>query len=175
MKYVPWSKGQKRSQRLYQYSAKDLFTKIRLIQCYDELSAANTVDFLKRSLKFFPFRVRCFQTDNGMEFTWVFLDTPKEHPVDALCRVQGIKHALIPVATPRYNGQVERGHRTDMEEFYRRSSYLDLKSLAPKIKRYTAYYNHHRPHMAINMLTPLQKLRSVKGYETAQLNYRCYP
>ncbi len=175
VKYVPWAKGQKRSQRLYQYSAKDLFTKIRFLRCYEELSAANTVDFLERCLRFFPFPIRCLQTDNGIEFTHVFLETDREHPVDTLCRRQKIKHALIPVATPRYNGQVERGHRTDMEEFYRRSSYSSLKSLAPQIQRYTAYYNHYRPHMAIQMLTPLQKLRSVKGYEHAQLNYRCYP
>ncbi len=175
VKYVPWSKGQKRSERLYQYSAKDLFTKSRFILCYPELSAQNSVDFLERARRFFPFPIRCVQTDNGIEFTYVFLDTDREHPLDTLCRQHGIKHTLIPVATPRYNGQVERGHRTDMEEFYRRSSYTNLKSLAPKIKRYTAYYNHHRPHMAIHMLTPLQKLRSVKGYENAQLNYRCYP
>lgn len=175
VKYVPWAKGQKRSQRLYQYSAKDLFTKSRLILCYPELSAQNSVDFLERALRFFPFPIRCFQTDNGIEFTFAFLQTDREHPLDTFCKAHGIKHALIPVAMPRYNGQVERGHRTDMEEFYRRSSYTNLKSLAPKIQRYTAYYNHHRPHMAIDMLTPLQKLRSVKGYENAQLNYRCYP
>jgi transposase InsO family protein len=175
VKYVPWAKGQKRSQRLYQYSAKDLYTKIRFLRCYEELSAANTVDFLERAFKFFPFPVRCVQTDNGIEFTSVFLDTDREHPVDTICRQRKIKHALIPVATPRYNGQVERAHRTDMEEFYRRSSYTNLDSLAPKIGRYNGYYNQYRPHMALNMLTPLEKLRSVKGYENAQLNYRCYP
>jgi transposase InsO family protein len=174
VKYVPWSKGQKRTQRLYQYSAKDLFTKLRFIRCYDELSAKATVDFLKRALRFFPFPVRCLQTDNGVEFTYVLAGTDLEHPMDTLCREHKIRHALIPVACPRYNGQVERSHRTDMEELYRRSSYTSLQELAPQIERYAAYYNHHRPHMALNMLTPLQKLRSVKGYENARLNYRCH-
>jgi transposase InsO family protein len=173
VKYVPWQPGQPRTHRLYQYSAKDLFTKLRFIRVYDELTAQNTVDFARRCLRFFPFPIRCFQTDHGIEFTFAFLDTPKEHPFDTFCRQFKIVHKLIPVATPRYNGQVERGHRTDMEEFYRRASFSDQKGLSPKILRYQRYYNEHRPHMAIDMLTPLQKLRSVSGFKNAQLNYRC--
>lgn len=175
VKYVPWQTGQPRTHRLYQYSAKDLFTKLRFIRVYDELNALNTVDFARRCLRFFPFPVKCFQTDHGIEFTFAFLDTPKEHPFDVFCRQFNITHKLIPVATPRYNGQVERGHRTDMEEFYRRASFADLKALSPKILRYQRYYNEHRPHMAIHMLTPLQKLRSLQRFKHAQLDYRCYP
>ena len=175
VKYVPWQPGQKRTHRLYQYSAKDLFTKLRFIKIYDELSAHNTVDFAKHCLHFFPFPIRCFQTDHGIEFSFEFFDTPKPHPFDIFCRHHKIAHKLIPVATPRYNGQVERSHRTDMEEFYRRVSFTNLNTLAPKIFRYQRYYNEHRPHMAINMLAPLQKLHSTKGFENVQLNYGCYP
>lgn len=172
VKYVPRKPGQP---QFYQYQAKDLFTKLRFFRVYDEKTAQNSVDFASRCLRFFPFPIRCFQTDHGVEFTYVFRDSSREHPLDAFCRARGIDHALIPVATPRYNGQVERANRTDMEEFYRRADWNGLLSLRAKQLRYLAYYNHHRPHMAIDMLTPLQKLRSSKGFESAFLNFRCYP
>lgn len=172
VKHVPRRQG---LPKLYQYQAKDLFSKIRFFRTYDELSAQNTVDFVRRCRRFFPFPIRCFQTDHGIEFTYQFLDTPKEHPLDTFCRQHGIRHALIPVATPRYNGQVERGNRTDMEEFYRRATWSSLLDLRNKQYRYLLYYNHHRPHMAIDMLTPIQKLRSITGFKNASLNFRCYP
>jgi transposase InsO family protein len=172
VKYVPRKPGQP---QFYHYQAKDLFTKLRFFRTYDELSAQNTVDFVRRCLQFFPFKILCFQTDHGIEFTYVFLDAHREHPLDTFCRAHAIRHALIPVATPRYNGQVERANRTDMEEFYRRASWTSLADLRAKQGLYLRYYNHYRPHMAINMLTPLQKLRSLPSFRNAKLNYRCYP
>ena len=172
VKYVPRRPG---APQLFQYQAKDLFTKLRFFRVYDELSAHHTVDFVKRCLGFFRFPIRCLQSDDGAEFTYLFYDHAREHPLDQLCRAQKIRHTLIPVATPRYNGQVERANRTDMEEFYRRSSFKDLPDLAAKLRRYLGYYNEHRPHMAIDRLTPLQKLRSQTPYKNAQLTYGCYP
>jgi transposase InsO family protein len=172
VKYVPRKPGQP---QFYQYQAKDLFTKLRFFRVYDELSAQNSADFASRCLTFFPFPIRCFQTDHGIEFTYIFLHSKREHPLDAFCRSHNIHHSLIPVATPRYNGQVERANRTDMEEFYRRADWNGLSSLRQKQLRYLAYYNHHRPHMSLDMLTPLQKLRSLNGFENSSLNYRCYP
>jgi transposase InsO family protein len=170
VKYVPKRIG---NRRVYQYSAIDLYTKLRFLRIYDELSAANTVDFIKRMLKFFPFKVKRIQTDHGIEFTYSFLDTPKLHPLDQFCLERNIIHCLSPVATPRYNGQVERSHRTDMEEFYRRAAFKDLTELTQKFLLYLRYYNHSRPHMSINMLTPFQKLKSVLP-NLHNLNYRCY-
>jgi transposase InsO family protein len=172
VKYVPrnsqlgWTKA-------YQYSAKDLYTKLRFIRIYDELSAQHTVDFTKRAIQFFPFKIKRLQTDHGIEFTYSFLDTPKVHPLDALCHKKKILHTLSPVATPRYNGQVERGHRTDMEEFYRRLYTKDPKERDYKLLKYLRYYNESRPHMSLGMLTPFEKLKSFKK-EPVSLNYECY-
>ena len=174
VKYVPRPIGQGRYRQLFQYQAKDLYTKLRFFRVYDELSAQNTADFARRCLEFFPFPVRCIQTDHGIEFTYVFMESHREHPLDRFCRKRKIRHALIPVATPRYNGQVERANRTDMEEFYRRAEWTRQPELSEKLRRYLGYQNEHRPHMGIEMMTPLEKLRTVRGYETAKLNYECY-
>jgi hypothetical protein len=57
-----------------------------------------------------PFAVEVVQTDNGAEFQggfhWHLLD-------------RGIGHHYIKPKTRRLNGNVERSHRIDDEEFYR--------------------------------------------------------
>ena len=162
--------------QLYQYSAKDLFTKLRFIRIYDELSVNNSSDFINRIINFFPFKIINIQTDHGIEFTYSFLNTNRVHPMDSVCILNNIKHVLSPVATPRYNGQVERSHRTDNEEFYRRTSLdnININVLQFKLLKYLRYYNEYRPHMAIGMLTPLQKFNSTKNFQSKKLDYRCY-
>lgn len=172
IKYVPKRVGPLRK-KAYQFTAMDLYTKLRFVRIYDDKSPANTMDFTKRMLRFFPFKIKRIQTDHGTEFTYSFLDTPKVHPLTRFCQKQGIVHCLSPVATPRYNGQVERSHRTDMEEFYRRAAFKDQRELNQKLLLYLRYYNHSRPHMAINMLTPFEKLRSFQT-SMPNLDYRCY-
>jgi len=49
-------------------------------------------------------------TDNGAEFQSAF----HWHALD-----KGIAHTYIKPRTPRLNGEVERSHRIDAEEFYR--------------------------------------------------------
>jgi transposase len=173
-KPLPRRQGQFDS-RDYQYVAKDVFTKLRFIKVYEELSVNNSVDFAWRTIRFFPFRIKRIQTDHGTEFTYDMLSSKRIHPLDKLLREQKIKHVLSPVATPRYNGQVERSIRTDLEEFYRPLGIVkDHATLSKKLLSYLEYYNQLRPHMAINMLTPLQKLHSTPGFENAKLNWRCY-
>lgn len=172
VKYVPKQNG---LPQFYQYQAKDLFTKLRFFRVYDEISAQNSVDFCKRLLQFFPFKIKCIQSDNGIEFTYTFLSTDKIHPLDLFCEQHHIKHKLIPVATPRYNGQVERGNRTDMEEFYSRAQWKSISELRNKMFRYLKYYNQHRPHMSIDMLSPIQKLNAIPDFQNTSPNFRCYP
>ena len=174
VKHLPRRKGQFDS-RDYQYVAKDVFSKLRFIKVYQELSVNNTVDFIRRAIRFFPFKIECIQTDHGVEFTYDMLDTKRIHPLDQFCIEHKIKHSLSPVATPRYNGQVERSIRTDLEEFYRPLGIVkDHATLSKKLFSYLKYYNQFRPHMAINMLTPLEKLHATPGFEKAKLNWRCY-
>jgi len=175
VKHLPKRPGQFDS-RDYQYSAKDVFTKLRFIKIYKDLSANNSVDFLNRTVVFFPFKISRIQTDHGVEFTYDMIPhINKIHPLDKLCKKLNIKHRLSPVATPRYNGQIERSIRTDIEEFYRRlkpcSSYYQLYN---KLLNYSKYYNYFRPHMSINMLSPIQKLRSIPEFQSADLNWECY-
>jgi transposase InsO family protein len=55
--------------------------------------------------------VELVQTDKGAEFQSAF----RWHVLD-----RGIKHVYIKPATPRLNGKVERSHRIDDDDFYRK-------------------------------------------------------
>src|SRR2546428_8689666 len=66
------------------------------------------IDEVRRRL---PMAIQRIQTDHGSEFgtdfTWHLQDV-------------GILHRRIPRGCPESNGKVERSHRTDADEFYRR-------------------------------------------------------
>ena len=63
---------------------------------YFEKTPESTIDFMKRLIEYFPFRVHCIQTDNGTEFTYRkhFFET--EHPLDIFCKKEYIKRVYSP-------------------------------------------------------------------------------
>lgn len=73
--------------------------------------------FAKRFVKYFPFKIKTIQTDNGFEFTnrlsWSKkLQSTKtlfEETLDEL----GIEYKNTKLYTPKENGRVERSHRKD--------------------------------------------------------------
>ena len=140
--------------RFYQYTAVDTYTRMRVIRVYDELSAFNSVRFLKEVVKQLPFRVLAVRTDNGVEFTYG--PFKKDHPFSLECARLGIKHYLNKPAHPESNGRVERSHRTDEEEFYRVTPIKSPKEWVYKIRKWEHFYNYQRTHQALGNLTPYQ-------------------
>ena len=64
-------------------------------------------------LKYFSFKVKCVQTDNGCEFTKRFISNKKNNlsMFEKKLKELGIKYKRIRSFTPRHNGTVERSHR----------------------------------------------------------------
>ena len=116
----------------YQYTCIDEASRERYLWWYEELTPANTVDFVKRCVEYYGYKPKTIQTDNGKEFS----KDKKEHPMDSLLKKLGIKHYKIRPRTPEHNGKVERSHRNDNERFY---SYLKFYSLEDLIKQGKAY------------------------------------
>ena len=58
----------------------------------DEHTPENSVIFLKKFLKWFPFEVKCIQTDNGTEFTYKFISDETKCPFEAKLAELGIEH-----------------------------------------------------------------------------------
>ena len=139
VKYVPLEcySGNQANERYYQYTVIDEASRKRFIRAYKEQSQESTIDFIMRAFKFFGYKPKIIQTDNGLEFC--FLKTTKDgriHKFDKLCRYFGIEHKLIRPRTPRHNGKVERSHRNDNERFYKYLRYYSFDDLQEQMARY---------------------------------------
>src|SRR4051812_29410477 len=85
-------------------------TALRVLVLYKRRSAANSLLFLEKVIKEFPFPIQRIQTDRGREFfAYAFQEKLMEY---------GIKFRPLKPASPHLNGKVERSQRIDLEEFY---------------------------------------------------------
>lgn len=159
----------------YQFTAIDDCTRTRFLCWYESMSKANAIDFIKRAIKFFPFRIQNIQTDHGSQFTNDFFANRKNiHDfTDLIENEYKIKHKLIPIGKPQANGKVERSHRTDDEDFYNINDFNSLNDFQNKGTKYLKYYNEDRPHqgLGMNMKTPLEKLRSFEFFKKFEFDY----
>lgn len=140
--------------KFYQYTVIDEASRERFIYPYKEKSSYSTVDFFKRSIKYFGYQPQILQTDNGAEFTHI-TKTDRTHPLDVLCDKLGVMHKRIRPRTPWHNGKVERSHRNDQERFYNHLSFYDYNDLLAQTKRYLNRSNNI-PMQVLNWNSPLQ-------------------
>lgn len=134
--------------KLYQYTAIDDCTRMKIVALYPRKSGKNSLVFLERVIEELPFPIQRIQTDRGREFfSYAFQELLMEYH---------IKFRPIKPRSPHLNGKVERTQRTDLEEFY---AVTDLQSpdLAEQLQRWQDYYNTERPHGSLNNQTPFEK------------------
>lgn len=139
--------------RLYQFTAIDDCTRIRILKIYDACNQRTARLFIDEVVRRLPFRVHVVQTDNGAEFQSEF-----HWHLESL----DIRHVYIRPRTPRLNGKVERSHRVDDQEFYQ---LLDTGGISDdihlfneKLREWENYYNYDRPHGALDGQTPYERL-----------------
>lgn len=148
----------------------DEATRQRFLYAYEEQSGYSTVDFVSRAIRFFGYRPRIIQTDNGTEFTNI-TDTDRVHIFDRFCQKVGIMHKLIKPRTPRHNGKVERSHRNDNERFYRYLRFYSFDDLQKQMATYLKRSNNI-PILVLKSadgktkwLTPMQKREELMKAE----------
>jgi len=181
---VKWVPYLVEGRQLYQFTAIDCCTRLRLVSLAEEMTLSTAKAFAQYVLSTFPFAVRMVQTDNDSLFTHWYtagpktpLDRPvKAHPFTVMVESCGAQHRLIPPRTPRLNGRVERSHQTDDQEFYNLQQYATRADLRRAFARWLWHYNHTRVHTGAGMRgrTPLQALRAFKAYR-AITRLKCYP
>ena len=149
--------------RLYQFTAIDDCTRIRVLKVYDACNQRTAIQFADEVLRRLPFRVLVVQTDNGAEFQSRF-----HWHLEGL----DIRHVYIRPRTPRLNGKVERSHRVDDQEFYQLLDQDgirdDIHLFNQKLREWEDYYNYHRPHGALSGQTPYERL-------LAKTERKCHP
>ena len=139
--------------RFYQFTAIDEASRYRVLKIYAQSSIPNAIAFIEEVRRRLPIAIQRVQTDNGSEFgtdfTWHLRDL-------------GIAHRHIPPGCPESNGKVERSHRTDEEEFYRRTTFRSVAELTVKLRHWEHEYNHRRPHLALAGKTPAERLCELR-------------
>ena len=139
--------------RLYQFTAIDDCTRIRVLKVFDACNQVTAIRFIDDVFKRLPFRVQVVQTDNGAEFQSRFHWHLERHDV---------RHVYIRPRTPHLNGKVERSHRVDDQEFYqlldKDGITDDIHLFNEKLREWEDYYNYHRPHGALGGETPYERL-----------------
>jgi len=139
--------------RLYQFTAIDDCTRLRVLKVYDVCNQMTAIQFADEVRRRLPFRIHVIQTDNGAEFQSEFHWHLER---------QDIRHVYIRPRTPRLNGKVERSHRIDDQEFYQLLDADgitdDIQLLNAKLREWEDYYNVHRPHSALDGQTPYERL-----------------
>jgi len=146
--------------RLYQFTAIDDCTRIRVLKIYDACNQRTAIRFIDEVRRRLPFRVQVVQTDNGAEFQSAFHWHLEQ---------EDIRHVYIRPRTPHLNGKVERSHRVDDQEFYQLLDADgitdDIHLLNDKLREWEDYYNYHRPHGALEGQTPYERLLAKTSAE----------
>ncbi len=170
VKYVPREcmspELQEKGEKFYQYTAIDEFTRIRYTWFTNEHSTYMSSEFVKRLIKYFPFKIEIIQTDNGFEFTnrlsWQAFTRNKKTKFEKTLEELGIKYKTIKPHTPKQNGRVERSHRKDQERFYYGKVFWNLEDLRNRGKSWRVEYNNF-PMRPLGWLSPNEFLKKYKS------------
>jgi transposase InsO family protein len=178
--FVPGERGQldvKHWKRAaYQYDLIDCATRIKYKRLYPGVNPAYTVDFLKHATRFFgpAFKFEEIQTDNGMEFVYDKLPQTRAETLTAMqhwLSANDIKHGRIPPRSPHLNGRIERSHGVDKDRYKKLTTNSHTRAeLQSFLVEDCLDYNFYRPHNMLRMLTPVEYLQSIPGYENATLD-----
>ena len=132
--------------RTYVYTAIDIYSRYGFAKLSNKANTHESIHFMRKARRYFDFRMKVIQTDNGPEFGKFFSDT--------VSRLK-INHRHIHVRSPNENGHLEKFNRTIQEEMPKHQ----LCILIPEdIAQFLEHYNQKRMHMGINFKTPRQML-----------------
>jgi transposase InsO family protein len=116
--------------------------------------ATTTAGFLRRALIFFRQhgirKVQRVMTDNGSAYV--------SHLFAALCAARSLRHIRTRPYRPCTNGKAERFIQTMLREWAYKRPYPSSKRRIAALAGWLRYYNHRRPHGALNGLSPRSRV-----------------
>ena len=141
-------------QKRYIYTVIDLYTRMAYARVYKELRPTNSLNTILEAERYFGFKFKTVQSDNGLEFAKYFSDRLEKRGIQ-------IRHTRL--GRPNDNAHIERFNRTIQEEctgnYYLESE--SLKKMDDKILSYIDFYNYHRIHLSISYRTPAEMLQRL--------------
>ena len=152
--------------RLYQYTAIDEYTRLRYIWYTNAHDTYASTIFLEKLIRYFPFKIKTIQTDNGFEFTnrlsWNAFTKDRKTMFEKRLKELGIMYKNIEPYTPKQNGKVERSHRKDQERFYYGRKFYSLEDLRNQGRHWLKEYNNF-PMKPLKWLSPREYLKQYKS------------
>lgn len=133
------------------FDAYDVFAKWTVAKPYAQATAANAADFLHKVTAEMPWPIKAIQIDGGSEFMAEF---------EKACKDRNIPLYVLPPRSPKLNGAVERCNGVWRYEFYATADLpTRIDKIAEHVDAFQHLYNHHRPHGALDGLTPNEYLK----------------
>ena len=115
-----------------------------------QATAAAATRFLTSLIAAAPFIIRTIQVDGGSEFMASF---------EQACQQRNIELIVLPPRSPQLNGRVEAFNGTLRRELFNFASLAEnLADLQELLREYIFWYNHERPHYALHLKTPYDKI-----------------
>lgn len=136
--------------RLYVYTMLDVCSRWSFAMPVVKIGTHASWEFIQAAQNSMPFQLKLVQSDHGAEFSKWFTKTLQAHE---------ISHRHSRVRKPTDNAHVERFNRTIQEECLLRIP-KTLECYKKAIPEYLHYYNTERPHMGLEMQTPLEVMQS---------------
>ena len=140
--------------RLYVYTLLDVCSRWAHAIPRQHINTHGSLRFVRTAQEAAPFSFTTLQSDHGPEFSKWFT----KQIVHA-----GMAHRHSRVRQPNDNAHLERFNRTIQEECLNRIP-RNLRSWQKEIPEYLRYYNEERPHMGIQMKTPVEIIKTIPRY-----------
>lgn len=174
VKYVPdeclTEELKKEGIKLFQYTAIDEYTRLRYLWYTNAHDTYASTIFLERAIKYFPFKIKTVQTDNGFEFTkrlsWNGFAKDNKTMFEKKLEELGIEYKNIEPHTPKQNGKVERSHRKDQERFYYKRKFKSFEEFERKLGYWEKEYNNF-PMKPLGWKSPNEQLKGYKLKKSA--------
>lgn len=140
--------------RLYIYTLLDVCSRWAYAIPALHINTHRSLRFVDAGRGIAPFAFQTLQSDNGPEFSKWFTKRIDE---------RGMTHRHSRVRQPNDNAHLERFNRTIQDECISRIP-RSLASWQKEIPEYLRYYNEERPHMGLQMKTPVDIIKTVPSY-----------
>ena len=154
--------------KFFQYAAIDEYSRLRILEGYDEHDTYASALFLRQAMSFYEshsIEVECVQVDNGTEWTKRLManDDANLSLFELTAKQLNVRVRYIKPHTPKHNGKVERSHREDQKLFYSellrlRRPFGDLTDLKKRLKPHQNKTNR-RSMRPLGYLSPLDYLK----------------
>jgi transposase InsO family protein len=140
--------------QIYIYTLLDVCSRWAYAIPSERITTHHSLRFVEGAVAEAPFEFQTLQTDHGSEFSKWFSKKLGE---------RDIAHRHSRIRTPNDNAHLERFNRTIQEECIAKIP-RNLNVWRREIPEYLKWYNEQRPHLALEMKSPIDIIKVVPSY-----------